>query len=272
MNAEISAAADAGESDVETGRRSGRVQSVDRAVALLRAVARAARPGDATVAALAATCGLNRATAWRILTTLEAESIVACDRRTGQWQIGVGLVELAGVASVDSLVGSARPVLERLSLQTGETAALAVFRADRLTYVDEVAPTSVVAATWKGRVVPLHATSTGKALLAFLPAESARTLLGGRLKRYTDSTITDRHALDEELELTRRRGFGVCRGEFEASAFGVSAPVLDSRGHPLALVSVWGPGGRLTEERFEALGEVVRDAAETIARPRSVVR
>lgn len=248
------------------------MQSVDRAVALLRAVARARRPGDATVAALAATCGLNRATAWRILTTLEAESVVACDRRTGQWQIGVGLVELAGVASVDTLVGSARPVLERLSLQTGETAALAVFRADKLTYVDEVAPSSVVAASWKGRTVPVHATSTGKALLAFLPAESARHLITGRLKRYTETTITDRHALDVELDETRRRGFGICRGEYEASAYGVSAPVLDNHGHPLALVSVWGPGSRLTEERFDALGEIARDAAEAVARPRSALR
>ena len=255
------------EVEVDAGRRSGRVQSVDRAVALLRAVARSSSPGDATVAALAVRCGLNRATAWRILTTLEAESMVACDRRTGQWQIGVGLVELAGTTGVDSLVRAAQPVLERVSLQTGETAALAVFRADRLTYLDEVAPTSVVAASWKGRTVPVHATSTGKVLLAFLPAESARRLLGPRLKRYTATTVTDRHALDAELDETRRRGYGVCRGEYEPSAYGVSAPVLDSHGHPLAVVSVWGPGSRLTQERFEALGEVVRDAADTIARP-----
>ncbi|MGF0118287.1 IclR family transcriptional regulator [Promicromonospora sp. Marseille-Q5078] len=251
----------------ESGRRSGRVQSVDRAVALLRAVARSGAPGDATVAALAVRCGLNRATAWRILTTLEAEGMVACDRRTGEWQIGVGLVELAGAGSVETVIRSAHHVLERLCLQTGETAALAVFRSGRLTYVDEVAPTSVVAATWHGRVVPFHATSTGKALLASLPPEAARKLLVGRLKRYTDTTVTDRQALDVELEETRRRGYGVCRGEFEASAFGVSAPVLDSNGHPLAIVSIWGPGNRLTEERFEAIGEVARDAADTVARP-----
>ncbi|MGH9270545.1 MAG: helix-turn-helix domain-containing protein, partial [Ilumatobacteraceae bacterium] len=70
-------------------RRSVRVQSVDRAVALLRAVAAASQP-EATVAAVAAECGLNRATAWRILTTLEAGAMVTCDRRTGQWAIGLG--------------------------------------------------------------------------------------------------------------------------------------------------------------------------------------
>jgi DNA-binding IclR family transcriptional regulator len=248
-------------------RRTGRVQSVDRAVALLRAVARSGGP-DATVAAIAAQCGLNRATAWRILTTLEAEHIVTCDRRTGQWSIGVGLLELAGSSGVDSLVRSARPALERVSLQTGETAALALLRAGKLTYVDEVAPSSVVAATWRGQQVPLHATSTGKALLAFLPLETAHSLLGGgRLRRYTPTTVTDRATLDAELAAIREVGYSVCRGEFDAAAYGVSAPVLDSAGHPLALVSIWGPGARLTEERFAALGDVARQAADTIGRP-----
>src|SRR5690606_26476314 len=108
-----------------TSARSRRVQSVHRAVALLRAVAAACGP-DATATGLAAACGLNRATAWRILMTLEAHGLVVADRETGRYRIGFGLAELAGSVGIDALVQAAHPVLERLCLQTGETASLAV--------------------------------------------------------------------------------------------------------------------------------------------------
>lgn len=254
----------AGAVDGDPPARSTRVQSVDRAVALLRAVAAASGP-SATVTALAETCGLNRATAWRILMTLEAHGMVVADRETGRYRIGFGVVELAGSAGVDALVQSAHPVLERLCHQTGETAALAVVRRRALTYVDEVAPVAIVSATWQGRAVPLHATSTGKALLAFTePAEMTR-MTGPKLRRYTDTTITSMAKLRAELARTRERGFGVCRGEYESAAWGVSAPVLDSSERPLAVLSIWGPANRVTEARFEALGELARDSAHGLA-------
>ena len=252
--------------DPGAGGRSGRVQSVDRAIALLRAVA--AAPEDrANVAALAAKCGLNRATAWRILGTLEAQEMVTLDRPTGRYAIGFGVVELAGAAGVGVLVQSAHKVLERVSLQTGETASLAVVRDEGLTYVDEVAPSAVVSATWHGRTVSLHATSTGKALLAYSSDEVVQRVLSQPLRGYTGTTITDPDELRAELATTHERGYGVCRGEYEASAYGVSAPVLDSSRRPLAIVSIWGPGGRLTEARFDALGQVARDAATEIGSP-----
>jgi DNA-binding IclR family transcriptional regulator len=256
----------AGAGDAEPASRSGRVQSVDRAVALLRAVA-AASGASATVTALAATCGLNRATAWRILMTLEEHGMVIADRQTGRYRIGFGVVELAGSAGVDALVHAAHPVLERVCDQTGETAAIAVVRSGALTYVDEVGPVAIVAATWRGRDLPLHATSTGKALLAFSDPENVTGLVGPKLTRYTATTITSQAKLRAELELTRERGFGVCRGEYEASAWGVSAPVLDSAGRPLAVLSIWGPANRVPEARFDALGELARDAAHSISHP-----
>ncbi len=247
--------------DANAPPRASRVQSVDRAVRLLHAVA-AATGTRATVTSLAETCGLNRATAWRILMTLERAGMVNGDRETGQYAIGLGLVELARSAGVDALAASAHAALERLSLQTGETAALAAVRGGGLTYVDEVAPSAIVSAGgWRGRVVPLHATSTGKVLLAYSDPDTVDRMTGPRLRRWTATTITDRTALLEDLEETRRRGYAVCRGEYEESAYGVSAPVLDAARRPVAVVSVWGPQDRINETRFDALGILVRDAA-----------
>ncbi len=59
----------------------------------------------------------------------------------------------------------------------------------------------------------------------------------------------------------------MCRGEYEASTWGVSAPVLDRAGRPLAVLSIWGPASRVTDAGFEALGTLARDAADGITHP-----
>ena len=158
-------------------------------------------------------------------------------------------------------------MLERTCAQTGETASLAVPGMGGLTYVDEVTPTAVLTASWLGRSVPLHATSTGKALLAFLPAEQVRRVLAGALTAFTDTTITDPRGAGRELAATRARGYGVCAGELESSLYGVSAPVLDRAGRPLAVLSIWGPKDRVQEEPFAELGAVAVRAAAPVVRP-----
>ena len=241
-------------------RSSSRVQSVQRAAALLRALA-AAPGGRSSAPELADACGLNRATAYRILHTLAEDRLVTFEKKSGSFAIGPGLLELARPAGVEGLLRSARPVLARLALQTGETAAVAVVRNEGLTYVDEVAPSAIVAASWRGRVVPLHATSTGKALLAFSERAAVRWMLEDPLTAYTATTVTDAAELEAELEQTRVRGYGVCRGEYDATAFGVSAPVLGASGQPVAVLSIWGPEGRVGDEQFGTLGALVAEAA-----------
>jgi DNA-binding IclR family transcriptional regulator len=212
---------------------------------------------------------LNRTTTWRILATLERERLVSLDRETGWYSLGFGLIDLAGQAVGTSMARSARTLLQRLAARTGETAALAVMRDGALTYVAEAVAGAIVSVTWQGRSVPLHATSTGKVLLAFSGRDEVRELLslprGGRLRRFTSTTITSRTALVEELVRTRERGFSVCQGEFEESAWGVSAPVLDAAGRPVAVLSIWGPPERITAKRFAGLGDLAVASAEELA-------
>jgi DNA-binding IclR family transcriptional regulator len=230
---------------------------------LLRAVA-AASDDESTAARLAEACDLNRATAWRILSTLEEHGMVSVNRENGRWAVGAAVVEIARAAGIEAVVASAHQALERLCRQTGETAALAVPRSEGLTYVDEVTPSAIVAASWLGQSVPLHATSTGKVLLAFGDRWLTGDVAALRLERHTDTTVTDRSVLEAELRTTRDRGFAVCRGEYDASAWGVSAPVLDRVGRLVAVFSIWGPADRLTEERFDALGALARETAAEI--------
>ena len=175
------------------------------------------------------------------------------DRETGQYAIGLGLVELARSAGVDALAASAHAVLERLSLQTGETAALAVVRGGGLTYVDEVAPGLIVSAVgWRGRSVPLHATSTGKVLLAFSDPDRRRPDVGpDACGAGPTTTITDREAL--LLELASRRSAAAATPCAVASSrsrrTACPRPVLDAARRPVAVLSVWGPRDRVNEAR-----------------------
>lgn len=240
-----------------------RVQSVDRAVHLLQAVAASGSAGTGTVA-LGDTCGLNRATAWRLLSTLEGHGFVQRDRSTNHWTIGSGMAEIVRFSGINEVLRDAHTVLENLAVQVGETAALAVLRQGDLICVDEVAPTSIVAVNWSGRTMSLHATSTGKVLLAW-STDDLSVLLPRRLERFTESTITDRSTLHKELDLAREIGYATCQGEFEPSAWGVSAPVLDPAGRLLAVISIWAPRDRVPAERLPALGEATKAAACRLA-------
>jgi DNA-binding IclR family transcriptional regulator len=127
-----------------------------------------------------------------------------------------------------------------------------------------VVPPAIVAATWRGRTVPLHATSTGKVLMAFGDLPAVPSTGRRRLERFTDTTVTSRAALEEQLAQVRLRGFSTCRGELEDSAWGVSAPVKDRAGRLVAVLSIWGPGTRITDARLEVLGPQVHAAASTL--------
>jgi DNA-binding IclR family transcriptional regulator len=242
---------------------SARVQSVDRAAELLKAVAGAAEPATAPV--LADRCGLNRSTTWRILATLEHHGLVDRDPETNRYSVGHAIVRMAGASGYDALARRARPLLRRLAEYTGETVNLAVPHQLQLVYVSQVEAPHVMTANWLGRSVVLHATSTGKAFLAWLPAEERALGLEGPLTRHTDTTVTDRELLEEELREVRRRGHATSRGELEPALWGVSAPVLDERERPVAVVSVWGVESRIRERGFGALGEAAAATARELA-------
>ncbi len=250
--------------DAQAGPPAWRVQSVDRAVQLLHAVANAPMWEAGTVA-LGASCGLNRATAWRILSTLESHGMVTCDRATNQWTIGSGLVEIVRASGFDAVLREAHGLLEELAERTGETAALSVLRQGGLVCVDEAAPGSVVAASWSGRTMSIHATSAGKVLLAWSPEEMMKGLLPRRLQRFNAATITDRASLREDLVRVRERGYSTCSGEFDPSAWGVAAPVLQLDGRLIAVLSIWGPPDRIEAARFPALGDAVMEAARRLS-------
>lgn len=243
------------------------IQAVDRAAALLKAVADSRQP--LTVVELASLTGLNRSTAWRLLATLDQHGLVERDPVSQRYSLGYAILQMAAGGDHDALVRRARPVLQQLAGDTGETASLAVAKRFDLVYVDQVEAPHVMSANWLGRSAALHATSSGKAFLAWLPPEERAALLTpARLKRYTDTTITTRRELEGEFESVRRHGYSVCVGELEETVYGASAAVLNQRERPVAIVSVWGPVHRVPRERLDEIG---RHAVKAAAKVRELL-
>lgn len=242
----------------------GPVQSVDRALEILDVLA---RRGTAGVTEVAGELGVHKSTASRLLGTLEARGFVAQDGERGVYRLGFALVRLAGASAAQlELTQLGRDVCERLSVELGEAVNLAVRDGESAVNVSQVrGSASVGVLNWVGRRTPLHATSSGKVLLAFGPPGLSRTVLTGPMDRFTEATITDAEALAAALAEVHERGWAATEGELEAGLNAVAAPVCGADGQLVAALSVSGPAYRLPPARFAAVAEQVCGAAAEIA-------
>jgi DNA-binding IclR family transcriptional regulator len=241
--------------------RSKTVQSVDRAVMLLRALAQADEP--VPLAALAGLCGLERPTAWRLLLTLQTHGLVERGGPDNGYQLAFGALELSSSRAVDSLARIARPLLTALANQHEVTASLAYVERFGIVYIDQVDSAGFATPNWVGRPLSLHGSSPGKAVLAALPPAEARGMLGPTLPRLTDTTITDFAKLATELVAVREAGYAVSRGEDVTYSNGASAAVMEG-GRPFAAFDLWGPERIVPVSRLPELGAAAAAAASEL--------
>ena len=241
-------------------------QAVLRAIRVLKAFT-VDKP-ERDVSELASETGLSRSTVHRLLSALESEDLVVRTLEPGRYRLGPAAAVL-GVRALRSspLRETVHPTLVTLAEETGETATLEVLSEGKMLILDEVLGARLVGASPSlGTAWALHATSTGKALLAASTPTRAAALLRHPLERFTPKTVTEPDALERALARTRQRGFAVAREELEegyaAAGAAIQMPMLE----PYAAISLGGPSARLTPEKLSKLGELVRSAAEAISR------
>ena len=240
------------------------VQSVDRAVTILELLA---ERGEAGATEIAKALGVHKSTAFRLTSALERRGLVAQPGERGKYRLGLGLVRLAGAATARlDLAQHSRPTCERLALQVAETVNVAVLYAGAALNIDQVlGPSAVTTHNWVGQRTPLHATSSGKVLLAYLAPEKLDQLLSGELQRFTPQTIADPEQLRTQLVAVRRVGYAFTVEELEQGLNAVAAPVFGPDGEVVAAVSASGPSFRLTQQRIPAVADVVCAAAAEIS-------
>lgn len=245
----------------EHGDRSGGIQVLDRAFALLELMAAAG--GEVALSELAGRSGLPLPTVHRIVRTLLTSGYVR-QLPSRRYALGPRLIGLGESAS--HMLGTwARPQLAELMEGTGETANMAMLDDDHMVYVAQVPSRHTMRMFIEvGRRVPVHCTGVGKAVLAQLPPAEVRELVyRAGMPAQTPRTITDPDRLVAELQTIRERGYAVDDGEQEIGVLCIAVPLGGVM--PRVAVSVSGPAGRLTWEALPAVVALLHRVADTLA-------
>lgn len=214
-----------------------RIASTQRSAAILDLLA---EHGPLRTNEIARRIGVAASTVSRQLGTLAAARLVERDAG-GEYRLGLRLVELANavLARLD-VRAVARPHLEQLVAEVGETATLSVAGDPDAVTIDVVTPArDVQEVTQLGRPSVAHATAAGKVMVAFTGRRPEAPLTG-----YTERTITDPDVLEAELERIRARGWADAFEERELGLNAIAAPVWSSAREPAAIVALHGPVGR----------------------------
>ncbi|WP_299962545.1 IclR family transcriptional regulator [uncultured Roseobacter sp.] len=244
----------------------GTLQSLDRALGVLTAVAEA---GSLTLSDAAMILGIPTATTHRILTTLQKHGFVTFDEEEQAWAIGIEAYRTgASFMNRTGLSTVSRPVMRSLMEKTGETANLAIPDGAEVVFVGQVETANPIRAFFaRGTRTAMHASGTGKAILSALPETRARKLLmSAGLTRFTDRTLVSAEALFADLAVSRARGWSFDGEERHGGMSCIGAVIYDEHGEPCAGVSISGPSTRFDALRVPELGGMVADAATQITR------
>lgn len=245
-----------------------RSSSLRRALGILEALIEPTASGQRlSLAELATATGLNKVTALRLAEPLQEAGLVSRDGE-GRFALGVATLTLgeAYLAGVDLRL-VARPVLEGLVEESGETAHLVVFEEPYVVYLDKVdSPSTVRMHSRVGGRMPLYCTAAGKAMMAWLAEDTVGRLLALPMPARTSQTLTSPDAVRKDLGVIRQRGWSLDDVENELDIRCVGAPIFDRSGKVVAACSLSGPDQRITPERAMALGPRVLAAADAITR------
>jgi len=243
------------------------IQVLDRALALLDALSQ--QGPDLALGEISQLLKLHKSTAHRLIMVLERHRLLERNYRTGRYRLGLKLFELGtkAVSQLD-LREQARPFLERVVLETGETVHLCIYDDGEVVYVDKIEPArSVRLASSVGRRNPAYCTAVGKAIMAFLPeAQVEDAVKKHGLQPLTRKTVSTLVELKAELDQIRERGYAIDDEENEEGVSCVGAVVRGFDGEPVAAISVSGPTFRLGKEKVDMIARSVIAAADGLSR------
>jgi len=247
-------------------RERGGIQSVERAAAILEAVA--GRRDGIGLGELSAETGLHTSTAFHLIKTLTRLGFLVQVSENKRYRIGSRIFGLAaGARDENMLLALGTPILERLSSKTGQAAHLAIrSKQDIIVIARTEASGLLQLAGRSGATRPAHATAIGKVLLAAMsPDEFDRLILDLPLPRLTAQTLTDPKALRRQVEEVRRNGIAYDDRELDNDVRCAAVPVHDFSGRCIAAVGYSGPAWRLTAEFMEEKTQVLLAAATELS-------
>lgn len=241
------------------------VPAVERALTILEMLANS-RTG-LTLAEITRHLGIARSSAHYLLSTLERKGYLQRNSQTARYMFGLKLFSLANMAlSGLGVREQAVPFLNALREKTRLTVNMAILEHHEVVLIEKVEPPGILRlATWVGQRLPLHCTSLGKALLAYLPEVELVRLIEPGLLRHNENTIVSAKKLKEQLARIRQLGYSVDDEEATIGLRGIGAPILDPTVRAIASISVAGTTAEITPENSSSLAEKVKQTAVAIS-------
>lgn len=248
-----------------TNTDSNKSSTALRALQIMEMLGNAPRP--LSVAEVAEGIDADRSTAYRMLVTLLDAGYVRRDTSERHYLLGYKLLSLTKGLLNDGerteLIGAA---LQRISAETQETAHYSVFDRDACVLVQRSKGTQLVAVDFQiGDRSPLHCSSAGKILLAYLDHRRVEEIMSHGLPRFAVNSRTTPEALQAELRKVRAEGYAIDDREFHDDMRCVSVPVFDKSGMTAA-ISLSGPSSRFTIEKLHQLLGPISSAANDLSR------
>jgi DNA-binding IclR family transcriptional regulator len=243
------------------------IQSLDRGLAILEAVADALEP--VPLKQLTDIIGIDRSSVFRLANTLRARRFLANPNGSKDYILGPTAWRLSRKYGRSVLGTFFHDSLRALGTKLGETTHLAVVEGNQALFIDDFTPTGqvVTVSGQTGEYVPLYCTAHGKALLADMELPELEALFGkAPLHAYTKTTCVSLPKLAKELVRLRETGFATDDGEFAGELRCVAAPIRDASGAIVASVGISAPSTRFPKQReLNAARDVVAAAKDISA-------
>ncbi|MDW0116193.1 IclR family transcriptional regulator [Sporosarcina thermotolerans] len=242
------------------------VQSVDRALRILELLKE--NPSGQGVTEVANALEVAKSTAHRLLLSLERHGYVQKVGRESTYRLGLKFIEMNYfVVKHLNIVEIAKPIIEKLSKDTGEIVHLVMLDNQQVVYIDKVDnQSSIRIYSQVGRRAPLYCTAVGKSILAYRNEEEVLEYIDQvSFKRFTEHTFVNGEDLIKELHAIKKRGFSYDNEEHELGIRCVAAPIFDYTGEVQYAISVTGPENRMTDEILKSTIPKLLETVEEIS-------
>ncbi|MCL6627646.1 IclR family transcriptional regulator [Alicyclobacillus shizuokensis] len=249
------------------------IRVLDRAVDVLLAFT-VERP-QMTIDEVMEATKLPKATAYRILYTLERRGLIRYNPATARYSLGLGLLEFAGVLSATFDVSrEAEDVLVELQARVAQTVLMVVREGDEMVYVfrrENAQGLKYSSLFGQRRRIPFGV--VGQVMLAYLPEADRERILRQPLPAWTEKTMTDVGAIRQRIQQIRQDGWFVDVDETTMGVSGVAAPVFDANSQLAAVVGIIGPAvqfrGPVLEDAKQQLLNATREISRRLGCPGS---
>ncbi len=249
---------------IKPATENGAVQSLERAIAVLRVLAN----GDGlSLTEVARIAGLAPSTSYRMLSTLQQQGLAEFDDASQLWFVGVETFRIGSAfLRRRKLAERGRSIIQGLMMQTGETANIALAERDGVVFVTQAETHAPIRAFFRpGTRSSYHASGIGKAVLAHMSdARRAAVMAQITYEAYTPHTLVTAQALLADLANVRQSGHAVDDEERNLGMRCIAAPVFNELGEPIGGLSISGPTVRVDESFVAATAPLVIAAAQAL--------